>query len=99
AEVVATDGAGCSTAAKVMIPIKVNPPPTVTITPDNPYICVGASILLTASGAQTYSWSPVTGLDQSDIAAPTASPAVSTTYLVTAKDEIGCSNTATVSLY
>jgi hypothetical protein len=36
--------------------------PTITITPPSASFCNGDSVLLTASGANTYSWSPATDL-------------------------------------
>ncbi|HMP83564.1 MAG TPA: cadherin-like domain-containing protein, partial [Verrucomicrobiota bacterium] len=42
------------------------------------------------SGGYTYSWSPATGLDNANIANPTASPASTTEYTVTVTDASGC---------
>ncbi|MGQ0827839.1 MAG: PKD domain-containing protein [Bacteroidota bacterium] len=47
-------------------------------------ICFGASTTLNATGGTSYSWSPATGLSNSTIANPIASPAATTTYTVTA---------------
>lgn len=47
----------------------------------------------------TYSWSPATGLSNTNISNPVASPSVSTTYTVTATDTNACYGTATVSVY
>ncbi len=44
----------------------------------------------------TYSWSPATGLDDSSAANPTATPAASTTYIVTVTDAVGCTDDDTV---
>jgi len=41
----------------------------------------------------TYSWTPTTGLDDSNIANPTASPSEMTTYTVTVTDDNGCQDT------
>lgn len=46
-------------------------------------ICAGGSTTLFASGGGTYSWSPSTGLNNANIANPTASPIATTTYVVT----------------
>ena len=43
------------------------------------------------TGELTYSWSPTDGLDFPTIANPKASPTTTTTYLVTATNEVGCS--------
>lgn len=46
-------------------------------------IVTGDSAQLHASGGTIYSWSPVTGLSNANIANPKASPAVTTQYIVT----------------
>jgi gliding motility-associated-like protein len=58
-------------------------------------ICAGQTVNLSAgcfpaAGAQ-YLWSPSTGLNNANIASPTASPTVSTTYTVTITAANGCS--------
>jgi hypothetical protein len=51
-------GAGSATTMSVVI----HPNPTVTITPNNPYFCVGDSVMLTVGGnANTYSWTGSNG--------------------------------------
>ncbi|MEL7532129.1 MAG: T9SS type A sorting domain-containing protein [Bacteroidota bacterium] len=56
-------------------------------------ICEGQSVNLTAfgAGATSYNWSPATGLSNSTIANPIASPTVTTTYTVIADFPNGCS--------
>ncbi len=68
-----------------------------TVTPTNPTICSGGSVVLTASGATSYSWSPATGLSSTIVANPTASPTVTTTYTVTGTTG-GCIQTLTVTV-
>ena len=46
----------------------------------------------------TYAWSPSTGLSDSTIFNPVASPAASTQYIVTATDTAGCTGTDTVDI-
>ncbi|HXB39960.1 MAG TPA: PKD domain-containing protein, partial [Bacteroidia bacterium] len=58
-------------------------------------ICFGATTVLNATGANTYSWSPATGLSATTGANVSASPASTTTYVVTGTDVNGCSNTGT----
>jgi len=84
---------GCSSIASLTDTINVHPNPTVTLTPQDPRICRGQSVTITASGGYTYSWSPTTGLSNALIANPSANPIVTTSYIVTAKDNFGCSNT------
>ncbi len=49
----------------------------------NSQICLGDSTTLNATGANTYSWSPSTGLNFSSGATVTASPSMTTTYTLT----------------
>jgi hypothetical protein len=52
-----------------------------------------SSTQLSASGGVTYSWSPVEGLDDPNIANPIANPTVTTIYTVTVTDQDGCTGT------
>jgi gliding motility-associated-like protein len=62
-------------------------------------VCPGFSTVISAAAfdgqgsGYTYIWTPSTGLNNDTLAAPTATPAISTTYTVTAGD--GCSPTVT----
>jgi len=74
--------------------ITINPLPTLTITPSSASIDTGSSILLTASGANTYIWSPSAGLVNTTGDTVTASPANSTTYTVSGTNtSTGCTGT------
>lgn len=54
-------------------------------------ICPGSKVRLSASGATHYLWSPASGLNDREIATPTASPSVTTMYHVIACDSLcGC---------
>jgi gliding motility-associated-like protein len=65
---------------------------------------LGSSVVLLAnassslSGDITYSWSPSATLSCANCANPTATPTETTTYMVTAVDEFGCSATASVTI-
>ncbi len=64
----------------------------------SPTICGGQqSAQLNASGGNTYTWSPPTGLSNPNIANPVASPAVTTIYTVSV-GVTGCSKTRDDSL-
>ncbi len=69
-----------------------------TIAVSDVTICAGSSKDLTASGASTYSWSPATGLSSASGATVTASPAATTSYVVTGTDANNCTNTANVTV-
>ncbi|MEW6469010.1 MAG: PKD domain-containing protein [Bacteroidota bacterium] len=88
--------AGCSNTTTVTV--TVNPLPTVTKTPSAPAICAGGSVIITASGANTYTWTPATGLSATTGASVTASPTVTTTYTITGTSTAGCTNTTTVTV-
>jgi hypothetical protein len=55
-----------------------------------------ATIGTTALSGNSYSWSPATGLNATNIAQPTASPSSTTTYTVTVTGSNGCTATSTV---
>lgn len=61
---------------------------------DDQQICKGDSIMLAAAGGISYSWLPVTGLSNPNIANPFASPIVTTNYTVTIS-KANCSLTFT----
>jgi len=56
----------------------------------------GSSVILGASGAETYSWQPSTGLDNASSSHPIASPEQTTAYTLTGYDSLGCSTQAKV---
>jgi gliding motility-associated-like protein len=66
------------------------------VSPDSTTITLGESIQLSASGADTYEWTPAEGLDDTSIANPSATPTVLTTYLVVGTAANGCKGTAEV---
>jgi gliding motility-associated-like protein len=68
--------------------------PDFTLTVNSDSICGGESVLLTANGAATYTWSPATGLSASTGTEVVASPTVTTVYTVTGTTA-GCSETTT----
>jgi gliding motility-associated-like protein len=75
------------------VAVVVNPRPVITV--NSGAICAGNSIDLTASGADTYSWSPGTALNTTTGPTVTASPTANITYTVTGVNTTtGCSNTA-----
>jgi gliding motility-associated-like protein len=49
-------------------------------------ICLGNSTQLQATGANSYTWAPTTGLSCTNCSNPVASPSVTTTYFVTGDD-------------
>ncbi|MGB1018606.1 MAG: PKD domain-containing protein, partial [Chitinophagales bacterium] len=53
---------------------------------------------LSSSGGNSYVWSPTTGLSNSNISNPKASPNTTTTYTLTVTDINGCENTETITI-
>ncbi len=73
--------------------ITVNQLPTVSIQSASNSICVGQSLLLNGSGANSYTWS--TGQSTNSIS---VSPTVTTTYTVTGTNGSNCQNTSSKTI-
>ena len=89
--------AGCTGSATVTV--TVAPAPAITFNPANPAICDNDSVMITASGATSYSWAPPAGLSATSGSSVMAAPAVSTTYTVTGDNGTGCTSSATVYVF
>ncbi len=61
-------------------------------------ICAGATVPLTTTGADTYSWSPAAFLSNPSIGNPTATPNATTRYIVTGTLASGCQGKDTVDI-
>ncbi|MCE9585270.1 T9SS type A sorting domain-containing protein [Candidatus Nomurabacteria bacterium] len=77
---------GCSDTASVTV--IVNPLPIVNVNGAIP-ICIGSSLVLTATGANTYQWSNGVTTNTLSVA-----PTANTTYTVTGTDVNGCNSGA-----
>ncbi|MBX3254325.1 MAG: PKD domain-containing protein [Chitinophagaceae bacterium] len=99
-QLLVSDENGCTQAASSGDIIRVRPQPVLTITPGQPRLCQGERVRLTASaaGAVQYTWQPANGIAQLNIANPTVTPIVTTTYQVEAKDDIGCTATGSTTV-
>jgi len=91
--VTVTDNSGCSATDNMVLIVHPLPPADAG---NNASICLGTSTTLNASGGTSYSWSPANTLSNANIANPIASPTVNTTYVVTATDNNGCTQTDNV---
>jgi gliding motility-associated-like protein len=91
--VTVTSGGFCTSSAQVTV--TVNPIPVANAGADVS-ICNGGSTVLNASGGTSYFWTPSSGLSSSTSQNPTASPATTTQYVVTASTTAGCTDTDTV---
>lgn len=94
--VTGTDVNGCVNSTTKTV--TVNSLPIVSVSPSAPTICNGSSVQLTASGANSYSWAPSTGLLSTSGTTVTAQPTSTQTYTVTGTDLNNCSNTANVTV-
>ncbi|MEI6124313.1 MAG: GEVED domain-containing protein [Bacteroidota bacterium] len=90
---------GCSNSGSTSITITVGL--TIPVTPSNTTICKENSVVLFASGATTYIWTPATGLNTSSGPVVIAHPTENTVYTITASNPDGCagSNTISVNLF
>ncbi len=87
----ASNGAGTSTYSTS---IYINPPPSITITPGSTLLCSGQSLVLTASGANTYTWSNASIGNQLVTNLSSNTP-ISVTFNLTGSTLAGCTSTAT----
>lgn len=90
-----TDGNGCTNTADNTV--AVNALPNVSAGNDA-FICDGATVNLNATGADSYVWTPTTGLSDPNVANPTVNISSEETYIVTGTDANGCVNTDTVTV-
>lgn len=93
--VTGTNAAGCTDSETITV--TVNPLPDVTAS-DDASICEGQSTQLTASGADSYSWSPASGLNSTTGNSVTANPSITTAYTVTGTDTNNCINSEIVTV-
>lgn len=87
--------AGCTGADSIYI--LVYPGVAGGVVPDTGY-CPGGYAQLNAYGGTVYRWSPVYGLNDVNIANPTANPETSTDYTVVISNQFNCADTQTVSV-
>lgn len=80
---------GCVSTNIAYATVSVNPLPTLTITATATSVCQGQNVALTASGANSYTWSPFISNGVPFV------PSNTTSYFVTGKNTLtGCSNIA-----
>lgn len=87
--VTGTDGNGCTGTDVASVTVNAAPSLSITSNPSNGIVCTGNQATLTASGAQSYSW---TGGITNGVA---FTPTVTTTYTVTGTSAAGCTSTGT----
>ena len=94
--VTGTGSNGCTNTKTVVV--NVNSAPSLTFSPSSPAVCIGSTTTITASGANSYTWSPSTGLNITTSATVSANPTVTTTYSISATGSNGCAGTKTLSV-
>ncbi|MFN5621256.1 MAG: gliding motility-associated C-terminal domain-containing protein [Flavobacteriales bacterium] len=77
--------------------VNVQPLPVLTISPDSD-VCPGTTFSLSATGADSYLWSPATNLDDATNANPQATVEAPITYTLVGTSVFGCESTAEVTL-
>jgi gliding motility-associated-like protein len=84
----------CTNSAQVVITVTTNP----VVSATNATICAGSSGTLTASGANSYTWSPATFLIPTTGASVTANPLSTKTYTVIGTSPLGCLGSTTAKV-
>lgn len=86
-QVAVTNSSGC--VGRASRTIEAFPIPLVSAGTDT-LVCRGRGITLRATGAQSYSWSPSTGLSCTTCATPVANPSQQSTYVLRGTSQHGC---------
>jgi gliding motility-associated-like protein len=95
--VTVTDANGCPQTGTVSVAQAV--PPTAAATALPQHIILAQTSQLSASGGNSYQWSPTTDLSCSNCPNPIATPQQTTTYCVVVSDTtIGCSDSTCVTV-
>ena len=90
------DANGC--ASSDLITIASSPVPTLIVTADKTSVASGQPVQLDASGADTYSWTPIETLSDPLISNPIATPDQTTTYTVDGTVTGGCTSQETITI-
>jgi len=93
---ITANASGCS-GTPVNYTVTIYPNPIVTINGTNAY-CSGSNSVLTASGANTYTWTPASSLNSPNGNSVTASPTLTTIYTVNGTDGNNCVGSGTFTL-
>jgi hypothetical protein len=92
--VYAQDSSCGANPTRTQINITVYSIPVLTLSPLNPTICAGSQVFVSASGANSYSWTSFQGNSY----VQNFNPSVSSNYTVTGTVAPGCSDTKTMSV-
>ncbi|MFN5829770.1 MAG: beta strand repeat-containing protein, partial [Bacteroidota bacterium] len=94
--VIGTSTIGCSATATATV--NVNQNPVINVVSNPLTICAGQSSTLTASGANSYAWSPSASLSASTGSSVTATPSANTSYTVIGTAVNGCTASTNVAV-
>lgn len=89
--VTGTTTAGCTGTASPLS-VSVNPAPNLTVTTSNSLICNGQTAILSASGANSYTWSTSSNSNSIII-----SPSATTSYTLSGTNSFGCTGSTVVT--
>jgi gliding motility-associated-like protein len=89
----------CNDTANFTKPIQVNPLPTITVSKSNDIDCIQLSAKLLATGGNSYTWSPTTGLSNSNSNNPTLVIGTTDIFTVKVGNSTGCFDTTSVTVY
>ncbi|MCF8257370.1 MAG: gliding motility-associated C-terminal domain-containing protein [Flavobacteriales bacterium] len=92
--VTVTDANGCTDVDSIAVSIFTM---TAFASPDGT-VCLGDSVLLTATNGVAFSWSPSNNVSDADAQSTFATPAENETYVVTATSQSGCEAIAEVGI-
>ncbi len=90
----------CGSSCQSSVSVNVNALPNISVSPSSGQICYpgGSAVTFTASGANSYTISPLTNVTQLSANSAAAFPPVSTVYTVYGLDANGCSNSTPVNI-
>ncbi len=92
-------GGGCDLFDSAFVNITVNPNPSVLISATSTSVCSGTPTTLTASGANSYIWTPPTFLSSTTTASTVCTPTSTITYNVQGTTTAtGCSSNSTIEI-
>jgi hypothetical protein len=95
--VVVTDANGC--AATNSFVVNLTGSLDLEVDPEFAAILEGDTVNLSVTGANSYTWSPSSGLSCNDCPNPVATPSSTTTYFVTGSDAYGCTGSASITIF
>lgn len=94
--VLVTDGNGCQASDEMVL--NVHAMPVVSVSTGGTVLCAGDTATLTATGAETYSWSPNLFISANAGASIQAWPPNDLTWVVYGTDAYGCAHDTTVTI-